>query len=178
MPRRIVVLERAVVAVGVQVQAQRVAALAGVRVLLQETRRDRVVHARIEVVHARLGIVLVAREKYVVVRVTGLFDHVANRVVVIGRGDAAVGRDEGGDVRVGVVQSSRVSGRLVLKQVRAVYVSAGDIPAGLLENGLRGAGCSVEIGRADGFQLVSVVILGIAWCCYSGLTLLTICPKS
>ncbi len=92
MSRRIVVLERAVVAVGVEVQGQRVAALPGIRILLQETRCDRIVHARIQVVHARLGIVLVAREKYVVVRVAGLFDHVAEGVVVVGRGDPSVER--------------------------------------------------------------------------------------
>ncbi len=38
---------------------------------------------------ARLGIVLIAREKHVVISVAGLFDHNAEGVVVVGRGAGA-----------------------------------------------------------------------------------------
>lgn len=81
---------------------------------------------------SRFGIVLVAREKNVVVRASRLIDYVSEGIVVVGRCDGAGCGKERRDIRVGVVRSSRISGSLVLKEIGSVDIASDGIAEAVL----------------------------------------------
>jgi len=91
MPRRIRIHQRLVVAVRVQVQTQGIVPVTGKGIFLHETRRDRVVHACIQVVEPCLRIVLVSGVEDVVRKDASLIQDVSKCIVVVRGDDATCG---------------------------------------------------------------------------------------
>ena len=76
-------------AIRVKIQGKRVVLLPEICIFLHEARRDRIVHARVEVVKPRLFVILITREKNAVVNISGLLQDVAEGVVIVCGGDLA-----------------------------------------------------------------------------------------
>ena len=76
-------------AIRVKIQGKRIILLAEVCIFLHEARRDRIVHARVEVVKAGLFVILITREKNAVVNISCRLQNVAEGVVVVCGGDLA-----------------------------------------------------------------------------------------
>ena len=113
-------------AVGVQVEAQGIIAVAGKRIFLHETRRDRIVHPCVQVIEPCLRIVLVACVQDVIGKDAGLIKDIAESVVVIGGGNRACGAQKRCDIRVTVVHVEEcIHADLSGQQVDAIDIAAG-----------------------------------------------------
>jgi hypothetical protein len=114
------------VAVGVQVKAQGVVAVAGIGVLLHETRRDRVVHAGVQIVEPCFRIVLVSGVEDVIGKHAVLIEDVAERVVVVRRDNGACCRKKRCDIRMSVIHVNEcIHTHLTGQEVDTVDVAAG-----------------------------------------------------
>ena len=86
VPRRIRVHQRTVVAIRIQIEAQRITLLPRVRVLLHKSRGDRIIHSRVQVIEPGLLVILIPSEKDRVVDISGLFQCVPERMVIVRSG--------------------------------------------------------------------------------------------
>ena len=104
MSCRIPVNQRIIVAICIQVKAERVGLAAKVAVLLHEAGELGVVEARVQIVELDAGIEVVAAVAERVLVAAGFLQYHAESVVVVAGDDRAVGFDEPRDVAVSVVE--------------------------------------------------------------------------
>ena len=103
MPCRIRVHQRFIMTVCIQIEAQRIIVLSGIRIFLHKPRGDGIIHTGVQVVKTGLFVVLVAGIEDVVIDGSGLGEDVAECVVVIGRDDISGGVQKGRHIGVSVV---------------------------------------------------------------------------
>ena len=175
MPRRIRIHQRLVVAVGVEVQTQRIVPVAGKGVFLHETCRDRVIHSCIQVVETCLRIVLVAGVQDVVGKHSSLIKDIAESIVVVGGGNRACGTQKSRDIGVTIVHVEEcIHVHLSGQQVDAVDIAAGLVSQNIdFENDslvLIQVSCQAAVHGFADTQAVSVIGVdyGDAAGCYCG----------
>ena len=120
-------------AIRIQIEAQCVVPAAQIRILLYKPCGDRIVHAGVQVVEPCLRIVLIAGIKDVARRGSRLIEDIAERVVVVGRGDRSVRGKECRDIGVAVVEiEERILAEGAGDQVQTI-----DIPARLVAESVK-----------------------------------------
>ena len=128
MTCRIGITDRRVFAIRIQVEAQNIIPLSHIRVFLNESRGNGIVHAGVQIVESGLRVVLVSGIENVARCRSRLVEDISKRIVVVGRGDRSVRGKECRYIGVAVVEIEEC----VFSEGAGDEVQAIDIPSRLV----------------------------------------------